>query len=172
METKYPLRWWQLALGAIVLSAIGGLSSRTPKKKERKLYDKDLKQAPWAPPGWVFGPAWSINNYFLLQALYNLFQRDDISHKQKLLVRQAIIWIIFFSFGYIYFRKKSPILAAIWTISDAALAGSSYLTAKKSDKKFAANYLPLLGWTGFASTIAAYQALNNPDPVLDIDLRS
>ena len=97
---------WQLGLASVVISAIGGLSSGLPNIEERKLYDKQLKQAPWAPPGWVFAPAWTINNFFILKALQQLLTRSDIPAKQKLLIRQAIIWLIFFSFNYIYFNKK------------------------------------------------------------------
>jgi benzodiazapine receptor len=157
--------WWQLALIAIAASAIGGLSSMRSSKKEKGLYNKDLKQAPWAPPAWLFAPAWTINNLFLLLALQRLLH-SDIPEKKKLLVRQAIIWIVFFSFGYVYFNKKSPLLAAIWTMADAVLAGSSFMLAYKNDKKLSANYLPLLVWTSFASSLAIYQVLKNDDPVI------
>ena len=79
---------------------------------------------------------------------------------------QMAIWAIFFSFGYVYFNKKSPILAAIWTLSDMGLATRSFVLAYQYDKKIAYHYLPLLGWTSFASTLAGYQALKNPDPLL------
>ena len=157
---------WQLGLASVVVSAIGGLSSGLPNIEERKLYDKELKQAPWAPPGWVFAPAWTINNFFILKALQQLLTRNDIAEKQKLLIRQAIIWLIFFSFNYIYFNKKSTVLAALWTVSDAVLAASSVAISRRRNKKLSRLYLPLLGWTAFASTIAVYQALMNKDRVL------
>jgi benzodiazapine receptor len=160
------IKWWQVALATIVVSALGALTTGN-KKADRKLYEKKLKQAPWAPPGYVFGPAWTFNNYFLLQALKRLLQTDDLSNRNKMLVKQAAIWIIFFSFGYVYFKKKSPVLAAIWTLTDTWLAASSFFDALKTDKKLAADYLPLLGWTGYAGSVAIYQALKNPDPVLD-----
>jgi len=70
LTTKYShLKWWQIALLSIVTSAIGGLASGLSHKKERKLYNIKLKQAPWAPPAWLFGPVWTINNFFLLLAL-------------------------------------------------------------------------------------------------------
>ena len=53
------LKWWQKVLLTIAITALGGLSGRRSKKSERKLYNKELKQAPWAPPAWVFGPAWT-----------------------------------------------------------------------------------------------------------------
>ena len=158
------LKWWQIGLLALTLSTIGGLSGMKSKKKERKLYNKQLKQAPWAPPAWLFAPAWTVNNYFLLTGLQHLLDLD-IPEKKKLLLLQSMIWVIFFSFGYVYFNKKSSLLAAIWTMADAKLAALSFYIAYKSNKKLALYYLPLLIWTTFASTIADYQALKNADPV-------
>lgn len=168
MSIKFSnLKWWQIALLSIAASALGGLASFTTHKKDKKLYDKELKQAPWAPPSWLFAPAWTINNFFLLLALQRLLA-GNLPQKQKLLVKQAIIWVIFFSFGYVYFNKKSPLLAAAWTVSDAALAASSFITLYKADKPTAWHYAPLLGWTAFASTLAGYQALTNDDDVLHV----
>jgi translocator protein len=159
------LSWWQIGLLAVAVSAIGGLSSLRSGKKERLLYNKKLKQAPWAPPAWLFAPAWTFNNIFTLLALQRIFN-SELPEKNTLLALQAAIWAVYFSFGYIYFNKQSSVLAAVWTKANAGLALSSFLLAWRSDKKLASCYLPLLGWTSFASTLAGYQALNNPDPVL------
>lgn len=159
------LPWWQIVILAVVVSAIGGLSSMKKNKDERDVYDVELKQAPWAPPGWLFGPAWSINNIFILLALQRIL-KSDLPVRKKLLTLQVFIWIIFFSFGYVYFNRKSPVLAAIWTVSDALLAAASVVLAFRHDRKTAYYYMPLLAWTSFASTLAVYQALNNEDPVL------
>jgi benzodiazapine receptor len=160
------LKWWQLALISVAVSALGALSGTRSHKKDRKVYDKELKQAPWAPPGWLFAPAWTFNNSFLLSALLSIAKKADTPEKKKLLWLQAGIWSVFFSFNYVYFRKKSPVLAAIWTKIDLGLAVASLLIAFKGDKKEALKYLPLMLWTGFAGTLADYQALKNPDPVL------
>ena len=163
---KNEIKWWQVALATVAVSVLGAISTGVTKRRGRKLYSKKLKQAPWAPPAWVFGPAWSVNNFFLLLALRQLLQRDDIPQKKKLLIQQAIIWLIFFSFGYVYFKKKSPLLAAVWTLADAVLAGNSFLSAFKTNKSLSYKYLPLLGWAGYAGSVAIYQALKNNDPVL------
>ena len=166
MDKPRRLKWWQLALLTIVVTALGGLSGRKSKRSERKLYNKELKQAPWAPPAWVFGPAWTVNNFFVLQALRKLIQETG-SHKKKMLTLQVFIWIIFFSFNYIYFKRKSTVLAAIWSMTDAALAAASFTIALRSNKQLAWRYLPLLAWTGYASSLASYQALENRDVLLN-----
>lgn len=159
------LKWWQEALISIGVSALGALSGLTSDKNQKKLYNKKLKQAPWAPPAGAFAPAWTINNFFLINAIRNILEKD-MPEKRKLLLLQAGIWFIFFSFNYVYFNKKSPVLAAIWTMSDNVLAIASLLLCMRHDKKTALNYIPLVLWTSFASTLADYQAIKNPDPVL------
>ena len=160
--------WWQIVLVSVGVSLLGRLSGGKTKKAEQKLYNLKLDQAPWAPPAWIFGVAWPVNNIFILLALQKLLSREDIPEKKKLLILQAAIWTIFFSFGYVYFRKKSPVLAAVWTMADAALSISSFVLANKAGKKLSYYYVPLVVWTSYASTVAVYQALMNADPVLKI----
>ncbi len=159
------LKWWQVALISVAVSTLGGLSALMSSKKQKKVYNTQFKQAPWSPPAWAFAPAWTINNFFLINAMRRILAKD-MPDKRKLLLLQAGIWAIFFSFNYVYFRKKSPVLAAIWTMSDNVLAIASMLVSLRSDKKNALNFLPLVLWTGYAGTIAGYQALKNPDPLL------
>lgn len=164
--TKYRrLKWWQTVVLTMVVTALGGLSGRRSKKSKRKLYNKELKQAPWALPAWLFGPAWSLNNFFLLLALQRLLQETG-SHRKKMLTFQLFIWVIFFSFNYIYFNRKSTVLAALWSVADAALAAASFALALRRNKLLAWHYLPLLGWSGYASSLAGYQALKNRDVLL------
>ena len=161
---KLKLKWWQVGLISLGASLLGRLIGQTTKKQQEKMYEKKLVQAKWAPPSWIFGPVWAINNYFILSALVRILTHD-VPNKNNLLLLQAGIWSLFFSFNYVYFKKKSPILAAVWTTADSAFALLSMLAAFKADKKTALNYLPLVLWTGFASTVADYQALKNPDPI-------
>lgn len=141
-------------------------SGGTTHMQEKKLYNKRNKQAHIAPCS-------SISFFFsatfsLLRILINALIRKKLFKVQAGAKSQdgGAHGAIFFSFNYIYFRKKSPILAAAWTMADAVLATASLIMALKNDKKLALNYLPLVLWTGYASTIADYQALKNPDPAL------
>jgi len=77
------IRWWQVVLATIVVSTLGALSTGLGKKNQQKLYERKLKQAPWAPPAKLFGPAWSVNNYFLLKALKHLLESDSIEGKRR-----------------------------------------------------------------------------------------
>src|SRR5947209_5726864 len=99
---QQQLKGWQVALIALGISALGGLSAKKPHRDERALYEKDLKQARWAPPGWLFGPAWGVNNFFLIKALDKIMRIEDPDIRKQLLIKQGLIWSIFVSFGYVY----------------------------------------------------------------------
>ena len=159
-------KWWQAALALVAVSVIGVLQSGS-RSNTRKFYQKKNEQAPWAPPPWLFGPAWTLNNIFLLWGLVRILNDKNLPNRPVLLGLQGGIWVIFLSFGYVYFRKGSPVLAEVWTQTDALLATASIRTAFRSDRKLAIAYAPLLAWTWFASSLSAYQALKNPDPLLD-----
>lgn len=166
-SSKKRFPWVKAILFYAATLIIGGLTSG-PSKNTEKFYENELKQAPWAPPGWVFGPAWALINVFITRALFQILEEKDKRRKDKALLRlQLGIWFIFCTFGIVYFKKQSPVLAAAWTVADAALATASIALARKKGINFTANYLPLLVWTYFASTVAVYQALENPDPLLN-----
>lgn len=167
MLKSFKLSWWQVALLSVGVSLLGRLSSGQSSAKNQKLYKKKLKQAPWAPPAAAFGLAWPVINVFLIQSLLKTLQKEPSAARRNQLIIQAFIWAIFFSFNYVYFNRKSSVLAAVWTMTDAALAWLGFATAMHLDKKLAYGYLPLAAWTTYASTVADYQALKNPDPVLE-----
>lgn len=159
-----PVRWWEIALLTIAVTALSRIATGRSPKNNRDVYRQKTKQPAWAPPGWVFAPAWTLNNVFVLRALLQLLKNGrDMPRQKQLLLLQALIWGLFLSFGYVYFKKRSTILGGIWTVADAVCSGMSFLIAHKVNKPLANNYLPIMAWTTFASTVAIPQALQNPD---------
>lgn len=163
-KTEKPVRWWEIALLTITVTVLSRLATGKPQQQNRAYYEEETKQPAWAPPGWVFAPAWTLNNVFVLRALLQLLKNGkDMPEKKKLLILQALIWGVFLSFGFVFFKKRSNILGGIWTVADAAFSVMSFIIARRVNKSLAANYLPLMAWTTFASTVAIPQALRNRD---------
>jgi translocator protein len=71
------LKWWQVGLLSVAISFLGKLAGGISSNTEIDIYTKKLKQAPWAPPAWLFGPAWTINNFFLLLGLQKLINETE-----------------------------------------------------------------------------------------------
>lgn len=167
-KPQRKVRWWEAGLFLVAVTVAGRLSAGNfTTDNQRKQYSKEVKPV-WSPPGWLFGPAWTINNICQVWGATRLLNAPkDFPHRQELLRLQGVHWLIFVTFSYVYFRKRSPILAMLWTQSDAMIALKSMLLAQEGDKKLALSYLPLTVWTWFASSLSWFQALYNPDPLLD-----
>lgn len=161
------VKWWHAALFLAAVTVVERLSTGKKGTENAKELYEDENQPAWAPPAAVFGPAWGANSLALTWAGQRLLNAPAaLPNRNALLGLQAAHWLIYTTFGNVYFRQKSPVLAGVWTVSDAAIAWASYLLARKADPKLANAYLPLVGWTSFASTLATYQALYNNDPLL------
>ncbi|QIN78417.1 hypothetical protein GBA65_07630 [Rubrobacter marinus] len=90
--------------------------------------------------------------------------------RRPLLLLQGASWPLYSTFSYVYFRKKSPILALVWTGAYWLLTVASVALSLKSGRRDVALSLgTLLAWLTLATPVAAYGAARNPDPLLGYD---
>ncbi len=152
-------RWWH----ALAFGVAANLAGRAGGAEDRRWYEEQ-RQASFAPPGRVFGPAWAINNASVLWGNLRLLNLpEDTPHRRQLLWLQGVSWALFSSFGYVYFGKRSPILAFLWTASFYALTIVSAALSWRVDRKIALSFVTLLLWLTLATPVAAYQMVHNPD---------
>jgi benzodiazapine receptor len=79
----------------------------------------------------------------------------------------AATWLLYSSFGYAFFRRKSPVLGFLVTVNFSALALLSAGRAVRIDRSLWVTYSTLLPWIALATAVAGSVALDNPDPFLD-----
>lgn len=157
-------RWWHGLAFGLAANALSGLS--LGRRSEDRRYYETQRQAPFAPPGWVFGPAWAINNVSVLWGNLRLLNTSaGTPHRRTLLGLQGASWAIFSTFSYVYFKQRSPILAFTWTSGMYVLTICSMLLASKIDRKIVLSLLTLLLWLSLATPVAAYQMIYNDDPL-------
>lgn len=152
-------RWWH----ALAFGVAANLAGRAGGIEDRRWYEEQ-RQASFAPPGWVFAPAWAINNASVLWGNLRLLNLpEDTPHRRRLLWLQGVSWALYSSFGYVYFGKRSPILAFVWTTSFYVLTIVSAALGWRVDRKIALSFVTLLLWLTLATPVAAYQMVHNPD---------
>lgn len=157
-------RWWH-AVGFWLIANVGSSLSVRRRADDREYYEKQ-RQAPFAPPGWVFAPAWFLNNVLVLRGTLQLLNKDkNTPHRRTILWLQGVSWLIYSTFGYVYFRKRSPILAFIWTAGMYLLTIISILLSLRIDRSIARSFITLFLWLSLATPVALYQMLYNPDPL-------
>jgi benzodiazapine receptor len=123
---------------------------------------------PWcAPPGWVFPVVWGINNVLMIAGNVRVLNAPPSTDRTAYLRLWAVTWLLYLSFGYAFFRRRSPLLGFLVTANFSALALLSAARAVRIEPGLWITYSTLLPWSALATAVAGAIALENPDPLLD-----
>ncbi|MBT0769004.1 tryptophan-rich sensory protein [Kineosporia sp. J2-2] len=153
------------SLKPVALTAGLMLAGTAAGRPDDPAYYRSLRQAPFAPPPAAFGPAWAIAKLGWSVATVRASRTVQGPDRKRLLALAAVDAAVYVSFSYAYFRRRSPVLAAAWTATDAAVTAVSLPLLARHDRAAAAALLPQAAWLGLATPVAVYQAQANPDPI-------
>lgn len=119
-----------------------------------------LNKAPWGPPNWLFGVAWST--IMLLYAVYMTkltFKFPDFD--KKLLGLYSLQWVLNVSWNYAFFNKHNTILGLAIIIALMLLIALFTLKFRKETKVFTLGIVPYLIWLALATSLNAYIVFTN-----------
>lgn len=123
---------------------------------------------PWfAPPGWVFPLAWSINSTLAIWGNLRVLNGPPSADRTAYLRLWAGTWVLYTLFGYAFFRRRSPLLGLLVTVNFLVLSVLSASRAVRIERDLWKTYATLLPWLVLATAVAGSVALDNPDPLLD-----
>ena len=118
----------------------------------------NLAKAPWSPPGWVFGAAWtSIMICFSIYLVF-LFTKN---YNQKKLTLFIIQFFLNVSWNYIFFNKHQVFIALISIILLTALIFFFFFHFNKEIKKARYLLLPYMIWLCIATSLNLYILIHN-----------
>ena len=118
-----------------------------------------LNQAPWTPPGWVFGVAWTV--IMLCFSIYLTYLFSLRSSKFVITV-YSIALLLNVSWNYIFFNQHLTNFALI-TISALALVILYFFITFGDEKLSQMKYLllPYIIWLCIATSLNGYIVFNN-----------
>ncbi len=151
-----------------LVSAIKGPTGKSVQENifGNPAYFNELKQSIFAPPAWVFGPAWLVNNISVIWGTWRVLNKPkDTPGRTSFLALQGVSWLNFVVFSAAYFSLRSPINALVLTFSMFVLTILSGLVAifKLKDTFVALSLATLFIWLMIALTAASFQAAWNYD---------
>lgn len=114
----------------------------------------ELNQAPWIPPGAVFGIAWTIVMFGLTVFMAN---RRGAVIERKLLLWYAIQWLLNVAWNPLFFALKRP----DWALFDMVLLFASVLMLWRHAKIQAWWLLPYIAWLLVATSLNVWVVLFN-----------
>ena len=117
-----------------------------------------LIKAPWTPPGWVFGAAWtSIMICFSVYLSY-FFTKKYTSKKLLLFIAQVFLNI---SWNYIFFNQHQVVFSLFVITILTALIFYLFLRYLKEQKKVSYLLLPFMIWLCVATSLNLYILIHN-----------
>ncbi len=122
-----------------------------------------LERAPWTPPGWVFGPVWTVLYIVMTVAVWMVYRTDaPKSDKTTAYVLYSIqlffnaLWsFVFFAWqaqGWALVNLTVLMILIVWT-------GMAFYVVKRAAGLM---LLPYLFWVGYALTLNAFIWVSNP----------
>ena len=119
----------------------------------------NLYKAPWTPPGWVFGAAWTLIMLCFSWYLVELFSLRASKYLWLLYAFQVLLNV---SWNWVFFNQHYTTYALIIIIA-LTLVIAYYFITFRSDRIKYAKYLllPYLIWLCIATSLNAYVVFNN-----------
>jgi len=117
-----------------------------------------LNQAPWSPPGFVFGIAWTIIMICFSIYLGRLF---IISYNPKLIVIFSIQFILNVSWNYIFFNQHLILFGLITIILLTALICYYFFELSQKIRHYKFLLLPYIIWLCIATSLNLYILIHN-----------
>ncbi len=144
-----------LALNFAAL-AIGGIF--TSKGVSSDWYD-NLAKAPWTPPGWVFGAAWTT--IMICFSIYMANAWLKIEHKKLLIILFAFQWILNVSWNPFFFYYHNILLAFFVISLLTILIGYILFFYWPALKLVSILILPYFIWLLIATSLNGYILFKN-----------
>jgi translocator protein len=136
--------------------AIGGLFTKDGVTSDWYI---NLAKAPWTPPGWVFGAAWTT--IMVCFSLYMAYLWPLVEIRKKLVGLFTLQWILNVSWNPCFFYFHEVALALILISSLTLLVAYFTLSYRPVLKGKSPLLLPYLVWLLIATSLNAYILVYN-----------
>ena len=146
-----------LALVALV-AAVGGVATAGSVGD----WYEGLDRAPWNPPGWVFGPAWTVLYVLMAVAAWLVAREglDDPAVRTALLIYGAQL-ALNLGWSLVFFGLRRPGLGLVVILALLVAIAATAVAFHGISPTAAWLLAPYLAWVAFAATLNAWIAFAN-----------
>ena len=119
----------------------------------------NLEKAPWTPPGWVFGFAWST--IMICFSIFMAYSWSAVRNKKNLITLFIIQWFLNVCWNPTFFYYHNVLIGLI-IITGLTLVVSGFIFTYWAELKFkVVLILPYLIWLCIATSLNGYILLKN-----------
>ncbi len=145
-----------LALSAVV-AAIGGIASA-----DSGSFYAQLERPAWAPPSWLFGPAWTLLYTLMALAAWWVWRTPRSPARRTALVLYVVQLVPNALWSWLFFAWQRGALAMADIVLMWLLIAATIVAFWRVKPPAAVLLLPYLGWVSYASALNWYVWQHNP----------
>ena len=119
----------------------------------------NLDKAPWTPPGWVFGAAWTT--IMLCFSFYMAYTWEAVENKNWLRDLYAVQWLLNVSWNPVFFYYQNAAAGFMFIITLTLLVGYLLFYYWSALKIKSALIAPYFIWLLIATSLNGYILLKN-----------
>lgn len=119
----------------------------------------NLNKAPWTPPGWVFGFAWTT--IMICFAVYMAMLWPQTENKKMLIGLFAVQWVLNVAWNPVFFSLHQSNFALVLIVALTFLVGYMLFFYWSTLKWTSVLLLPYFLWLLIATSLNAYISMKN-----------
>ena len=117
-----------------------------------------LQQAPWTPPGWVFGVAWTVIMVCFALYMTVAWKKTD---RTILGILYAVQWLLNVAWNPAFFKFHQVLLGLLIISALTLLVGYILFINSKTLRSYSILLLPYFLWLLIATSLNGYIYFNN-----------
>lgn len=136
--------------------AIGGIYTASGVTSD---WYNQLNKAPWTPPGWVFGAAWTL--IMVCLAVYMAYLYNESSHQKVALLLYGVQLVLNVVWNPLFFRNHSTALALVVIVLLTCLVIGLFTLYFQTLGLKSFLIMPYVVWLLIATSLNAYIVVRN-----------
>ena len=153
------INWLKLIIAIIICQAAGAIGSIFTSQSVSTWY-LTLNKPSFNPPGWVFGPVWTLLFLLMGVSLYLVWQKGFKKHK-KALYFFSIQYVLNIAWSYFFFYLQNPLAGFIEILILWLFILLTIIYFYKVSKPAAYLLIPYILWVSFAAVLNYFLYLLN-----------
>jgi translocator protein len=155
IATKSISSTWKLVISIAICEAVGIVSALVSNTNTNNYqWFETLLKPTWNPPGYLFGPVWSIL-YLLMGISFWLIWKANISDTIKIRAASIFVLQLIFNFCWslLFFKYHSPFYALIDIVLMIVSITITMFTFSSINRKAVYLLIPYILWVSFAALL-------------------
>lgn len=151
---------WGLAVAVGIPLGLGSLAGFLTRNESKSAWYNSLSKPSWTPPGYVFGPVWTLLYILMGVASWRVWKAGG---GQQPMVLYALQLTMNLAWSFLFFNAKNLQWALLDILGLLGVLVATTAAFYRVDRVAGYLMLPYVAWVGFAAALTISLYKKNPD---------